>query len=334
MNERPTDVALPVHLVHAPPPAALRALRGRLDPRVALSLGEGPVPADARVLVTGRPTREQLEASPRLHTLIVPYAGIPAETRKLLLEDRPDLIVYNLHHNAGAAAELAMALMLAASKTLIPVDRRFRQHDWRSRYDGAPTLLLEGKTAVVLGLGAIGTRVAAACRGLGMRVVAVRRRPAPIRPDDIEQRPPGDLHRTLPMADVLFVTLPLTPATAGMIGEAELGLLPRTCVLVNVARGAIVDEQALYEALRHERIAAAGIDAWYVYPRTEADRTSTPPSRFPFHELDNVVMSPHRGGAFRVDELEQRRMHDLAESLNAIARGEPAPHRVDLEAGY
>ncbi len=79
---------------------------------------------------------------------------------------------------------------------------------------------------------------------------------------------------------------------------------------------------------------AAGIDVWYRYPSTAESRANTPPSRFPFHELDNVVMSPHRGGAYRLEELERGRMHELAITLNAIARGEPIPHRVDVRAGY
>jgi len=247
---------------------------------------------------------------------------------------KPDLAVYNLHHNAAAAAELAVALLLAAAKTLIPVDRRLRSGDWRSRYDGAPLMLLADKTAVILGFGAIGSRLAAMCRAFNMHVHGVRRDVEPLESDSVWLHRLDELPALLPKADVLFIALPLTPETEGLIGEEEIGLLKASSVLVNIARGAIVNEESLYLALREGRIAAAGIDVWYNYPSTAESRANTSPSQFPFHELDNVVMSPHRGGAFQLEELEQRRMADLAQTLNAIARGEAVPHRVDLHAGY
>jgi phosphoglycerate dehydrogenase-like enzyme len=196
-------------------------------------------------------------------------------------------------------------------------------------------MLLDGKTAVILGLGAIGSRIAKACHVLGMNVHAVRRhidasQPAtPIKIHTLDALP-----TLLPLADVLCVALPLTSETEGLIGAREIDALPSPCVLVNIARGAIIEEESLYLALKSGRITAAGLDVWYSYPRTPEAQANTPPSEYPFHELDNVVMSPHRGGAFRLQELEQRRMTDLAHTLNAIARGKDAPHRVDLHQGY
>jgi len=297
-------------------------------------MGSDRIPTELDVLVAGRPTKDLLVSQQRLRALIIPYAGVPAETRTLLLEHFQDLAVYNLHHNAVAASELAFALFLAAAKTLIPVDRTFRMHDWRSRYDGAPTLLLDGKTAVILGFGAIGRRIAASCKALGMHVHALRRTAKHETLDGIQVHPSKELAEILPLAHALFVALPLTPETEGMIGKREIGWLSPNCVLVNIARGKVIDEAALYAALRDQHLAAAGIDVWYEYPKSEASRANTPPSRFPFHELDNVVMSPHRGGAFLLEELEQRRMTDLAGTLNALSRGESPTHRVDVLAGY
>ena len=329
-----SSARLRVHILHPPPDEALTHLLDLLDTAIELTTGLESLESDTQILVHGRPSMEQLAACPALRALIIPYAGVPAETRKLLMDSYPELPVYNLHHNAVAASEMAMALFLSAAKTLIPVDRKFRTHDWRSRYDGAPTMLLEGKTAVILGFGAIGSRLATMCLALGMNVHAVRRHTDQPCPKSIQLHGLGDLHSLLPSADALFIALPLTPETEGLIGREEIGLLPSSCVLVNIARGSIVDEEALYLALKEERIAAAGIDVWYSYPRTSESRANTPPSRFPFHKLDNVVMSPHRGGAFRLQELEQRRMSDLASTLNAFARGEDIPHRVNIRAGY
>lgn len=325
---------LRVHIVHPPPDDGVRSLRRELDPAVDVTCGRESVPADTEVLVAGRPSPEQLHACPRLRVLIVPYAGIPSVTRDLLLAKHPALEVYNLHHNAAAAAELAVSLLLASAKSLIPADRTFRKHDWRSRYGGASTVLLGGKTALVLGLGTIGTRIASVCHALGMDVHAIRRRPELLGPPFVAVHAPDELAAVLPRTDALLLCLPLTPETEGLIGEHELWLLPRSSLLVNVARGAIVNEEALYRALSEHRIAAAGIDVWYQYPPTAEDRAYTPPSRFPFHELDNVVMSPHRGGAFGMVELERERMHELAITLNAIAREESVPHPVDIRAGY
>jgi len=320
--------------VQPPPDDVLLHLSNLLDSVIDVTIGVDSLSADTNILVHGRPSQDQLMLCSKLNALIIPYAGVPAETRKLLMDYRSELPVYNLHHNAVAASEMAMALFLAAAKTLIPVDRKFRTHDWRSRYDGAPTMLLEGKTAVILGFGAIGSRLATMCLALGMNIHAVRRHTDQPFPKPIQLHGLDDLHSLLPSADALFIALPLTPETEGLIGREEMDLLPPSCVLVNIARGSIVNEEALYTALKEKRIAAAGIDVWYSYPRAPESRADTPPSRFPFHELDNVVMSPHRGGAFRLEELERRRMSDLAHTLNAFARGEDIPHRVDIRAGY
>ena len=324
--------------VHALRPLeADRVLRTLLDLSIGFSSdAEGsPPPADAEILIGGRPTREEMEACPNLRMLIVPYAGIPEVTRELML-DFPHVTVHNLHHNAASAAELALALFLSAAKWLIPADRALRRGDWSIRYASAGDVQLDGKNALVLGFGAIGARIGRVCAALGMRVLGVRRRPSlSVRVDEgVEIHGPDALSDLLPRANVLFVSLPLVPATRGLLGAREFELLPEDAVFVNIARGAIADECALYGALAEGRIAAAGLDVWYRYPYEAAERTSTLPSAFPFHELDNVVLSPHRGGAFNRPDLERLRAEHLARLLNAAARGEPVPNRVDIDAGY
>ncbi len=321
---------LSVHLLREPDPVALAHLRAHLDAEVHLTFGpEVPAPADYHILVTGRPQREHLMASPNLCALIVPWAGLPEETRDLM-HDFPHIAVHNLHHNAAPVAEMAVALMLAAAKLVVPMDRALRVHDWTPRYQPSPAILLEGKTALILGYGAIGQRVADLCRALGMKVMVIRRHVSALSPDEVY--PLDALHGLLPQTNVLIVCLPQTPETTGLIGERELALLPPGAVLVNVGRGPIVDEAALYQALRDGALHSAGLDVWYNYPADEAAQCHTPPSAYPFHELDNVVMSPHRAGGS--DESEMRRMARLAGLLNTVARGEYMPNRVDLQAGY
>ncbi len=326
---------LRVHVTTPPPSIATRrSLEEAIVPTIELNYGPQQAPRATEVLVCGRPTRAQLEELPQLRVLVVPYAGIPQPTRDVLLAGFPQLVVCNLHHNAAAAAELAVTLLLAAGKTIVPTDVGLRRGDWRSRYGGGGMLVFDGKNALILGLGAIGTRVAAVCHSLGMNVHAVRRRLEGPQPPNVVVHDRSSLASLLPEADAVAICLPLTSDTEGLLGEQELNSLRPSAVLVNVARGTIVDEEALFTALSERRIAAAGIDVWYQYPSTAEERESTPPSRFPFWELDNVVMSPHRGGAFGNEEMEQRRMQELAATLNAIARGEPIPQRVDLSAGY
>lgn len=307
----------------------LAKLRTQLAAPVELTSGS-EIPQDVHILIGGRPTHEQLAACPSLRAIIVPWAGVPENTRDLL-RDFAQVTLHNLHHNAAATAEMALALLFAAAKFIVPLDQKLRANDWTPRYAPSRSIGLDGKTALIVGYGQIGRRVGRVCRALGMTVIATRRNR--VEQDAIaDVHPTSDLAHLLPRAHALIITAPLTPETKGLIGEKELAALPRGAVLVNVGRGAIVAEAALYQALKNGPLAAAGLDVWYNYPTDEASRTNTPPSQYPFAELDNVVLSPHRGGD-EVD-IDTARMQHLAELLNAAARGDEMPNRVNIEAGY
>jgi phosphoglycerate dehydrogenase-like enzyme len=327
------DRPFPIHLLWEPDAEVRRDLARRLDARVRTTWGdEPPDPARFEVLVAGRPTREQLLASPALRVLLIPYAGLPPETRELLRE-HPSIAVHNLHHNAAPTTEMALALLLAAAKRVVPFDRALRAGTWAGRGRRSPAVLLEGRTALLVGFGAIGRRLAPVLRALGLEVVATRARTEELeRIEGTTVHPASMLRELLPGAEVVVVCAPLTDGTRGLLGREELARLPRGAVLVNVARGPVVDEDALYEALVDDRVGAAGLDVWWRYPGREGNPKATPPSGRPFHELENVVLSPHRSGS--VLETEELRMRDLARSLNALARGEEPPGRVDLELGY
>ena len=326
-----------VFLPRPPGDEFLRTLRERLDPRIELSVGpEIPEQAEFDWLVEGVPTEEQLTASPRLLGVVVPWAGVSPRTLELVRR-YPKLRLHNLHHNAPATAELALALLFAVARRVVPIDRALRAGDWVGRNDTDRNFLLAGRTAVILGFGAIGRRLGEVCAALGMSVTAVSRSASLEmgRPNDangIELWSSSSLHELLPQAQVLFVTVPLTDETRGLIGPTEIDLLPRDAILVNVARGPIVDEDALFSALESGRIAGAGLDVWYRYPREEDDRSCHSPSNRPFHLLDNVVMSPHRGGD--TTETETLRATALAELLAFAARGDDMPNQVDTSLGY
>lgn len=307
-------------------------LRAALSVNVRLTAGPA-VPADAQVLVAQAPERAHLAASPALRAVLIPFTGVPEALRALMLEF-PAISLHNSRWPTVPTAEGALALLLAAAKFVVPADRAFRRHNWEMRYQPSPSILLAGKTALILGFGAIGQLTGRMCHALGMRVLGVRRRAgAPLALDyPADVHPVGALREVLPQASVLIVALPLTPETHGLVGAAELQLLARPAFLVNVGRGAVVQEAALFQALQDGTLTAAGLDVWYTYPGEAASRAHTPPSRFPFHQLDNVVLSPHRIDLVR--EHNARLAAELAASLNAAARGEPLPNRVDVAAGY
>lgn len=321
-----------VHILSIPAEKEREILRDHLRENVILRFGEDlPDPPDYHLLVAGRPPRAFLENGKALQALIIPWAGLPTETRALL-EEFPHLAVHNLHHNAGPTAELALALLFAVAKRVIPLDQALRDHDWRPRYEGDHSLLLRGKRALIIGYGEIGKRVGGVLGSLGVSVKGIQRDPSHRRDGDVALFSPHALADLLPETDFLFLTLPLTPDTEGLIGEKELALLPPEAILINVSRGPIVDQEALYHALRDGKLFGAGLDVWYHYPPDEEARQNTPPADVPFHELERVVLSPHRGGSTRSSE--RLRMIHLARVINTAARGEEMPNRVDLGRGY
>lgn len=327
-------MTLKVHYSIDPAVKALEVLRAKINTGIQLSVGlEIPPQPVFQVLINGTPKKEHLTSSPHLNSLIIPYAGVPESTRTTL-SDFPNINVYNLHHNAAPTAEMAIALLTAAAKFLVPIDRDFREHNWTPRYGTNPSLLLEGKTALILGFGHIGQRVGLVCQAMGMEVIGVRRiQNSHLIPGlQAEVHTIDQLDQLLPRAKFLIITLPITADTDGLIGAEQLSLMSPGGILVNVGRGRVVDQTALYQALTDGTLSAAGLDVWYNYPDSREERSSTSPADYPFHELDNVVMSPHRGGGSKDTEL--LRMHHLAQLLNALHNGSPSPNQVDISAGY
>ena len=310
------------------------ALRSRLvDGTKFVYSKDIPEPADYDVLVAAFPNETLLEASPNLKAVIIPFAGPPKQTQDLL-RNYPHLSLHNTPYNYVPTAETALALMMASAKFMVKGDRKLRQGDWTLRFSEKPQLLLQGRTALILGYGRIGRHMAPVCKALGMEVIGLKRT---LRPEDKADSyanvyEVGELSSLLPHTDVLLIALPETPETIGLISEKELAQLPGDAILVNVGRGSVVDEGALYEALKGGKLAAAGLDVWYTYPRKEEERPNTFPSQLPFHELENVVMSPHKAGWLGSED--DSRMVVIAQMLNVYAAGEAMPNRVDLERGY
>jgi phosphoglycerate dehydrogenase-like enzyme len=186
---------------------------------------------------------------------------------------------------ADAVSEHAVAMVLSLAKRL---PRRHAALAAGRFEKWAPALTLNGATCVILGFGGIGTTTARMLRAFGARICAVTRSGQAAGEADLTASI-ADLHQVLPTADVVVIALPLTLATRGMVGAPELALMKPGAILVNVGRGPIIDQAALYEHLRTHQDFSAGIDTWWAEPAGDAPfRTD-----YPFLELPNVLGSPH-----------------------------------------
>ncbi len=215
-------------------------------------------------------------------------------------------------------AETVMAYILAVVKRLPEFWTLQREHRWEK----LPLRELRGLTVGIIGLGDIGTEVARLCRAFGMRVLGLRRRPAPSDVAD-EVLPPERLHDLLARSDFVVIAVPLTAQTRGMIGRAELAAMKPDAWLINISRGAIVDEEALVEALQAGRIGGACLDVFAQEPL---------PPESPLWDLPNVIITPHN--SWSSPHIEEREIDLFLENLRRYVAGEPLLNVVDKQAGY
>ncbi len=272
------------------------------------------------VLVTLVFTRAMGAAAKRLRLVQVPGAGMDRIDRSAL---PPGASLANVHGHETGIAEYVLGAMLALSRSFGRLDAALRRGTWESQWAvGAPPpvwLELAGKTLGILGYGRIGQAVARRAHAFNMEVCAIRRDVARSDTQGLAfLGGPDALDEVLRRSDYLAITLPLTEATRGLLGERELRMMKPTAVLINVARAEILDEEALYRALAHRTIAGAALDVWYRYP-TGAGPTL--PANQPFHELPNVLMTPHVSGW--TDGMLEARAKLIAENIHRTARGLP-----------
>ncbi len=264
------------------------------------------------------------ERAPRVRWIQATSAGIGQFVRRQRYAERmPDTVFTTASGvHARPLAEFALMAMLAESRGLRQVrDAQARRH-WE-RYAGTD---LEGRTVVVVGMGAIGAEVGRMSRALGMEVLGVKRSPASTDPEAVHADRLGgmdDLPDLLPRAEYLVLAAPHTDETEGMIGQEELAALPSGAVLINIGRGALVDEPALIRALRPPpegtgRLGAAWLDVFADEPL---------PEESPLWVLPNVVVSPHSAST---SDRENRRITELfCENLRRDRAGEPLLNVLD-----
>lgn len=224
-------------------------------------------------------------------------------------------VVYTPDANTESVAEQCVGFMLAVSKQIARADKAIRQGRWQVRYDYIGQELL-GRTLGMIGIGRIGGRVAEICH-LAFRM--------PVLYYDVVSYPEAEnklaakrlaLNEVLAQADYISVHVPLLPATRGMIGREQFALMKKGAIFINTARGPIVDEQALIEALQSGHLAGAGLDVYAVEPT---------PTDNPLLKLENVVLTPHMS-AHTDDAL--RAMSLVAADVVRVLQGQKPEYRA------
>jgi phosphoglycerate dehydrogenase-like enzyme len=230
-------------------------------------------------------------------------------------------LVCNAFGHETAIAEYVVMVWLALHHRLIEISGEFRERaSWRTSWveSGAPHGEVRGSTLGIVGYGRVGREVARRAAPFGVRILAANRTAR--EPEAGVERvfPMTELDRMLPLCDTLALCTALGPATEGLIDARRLALMKPTAFLINIARGQVVDEDALYAALRDRRIGGAALDVWWQYPNAaEPERRG---SRHPFHELPNVIVTPHNSGW--TQGMVRRRWDEIADNIGRCVRGE------------
>lgn len=218
-------------------------------------------------------------------------------------------------------ADHAFALLLNFTRNIKAFNARMPE-GWDTTRE-LPMIELRGKTALVIGLGGIGTQIAQRAAAFGMTVIAVDPKDIPIHRDVAYVGKPDELDDLLPRADVVFSSVPHTPATEGLIGERQFELMKQDVYFINISRGKIVDTDALVAALESGKVRAAGLDVTDPEPL---------PTGHPLWTMSNVTITPHL--ATISDRLEERRTQLLRDNITRFATGRPLRNIIDKQVGY
>ena len=292
------------------PPAQLRAALADIDPAVAVVDTDGAADCDA--LVTFAHDEAFLAADLAwVHSVQAGVDRFPFDA----FRERGVALTNSTGIHGDVVGETVAGYMLAFARGL----HRYRSSQERGEWERLPwdrPFTLGGERLCVVGLGTLGRGIAARADALGMEVVGVKRTPTPV--DHVEAvYPPGELREAVSGARFVALAVPLTAATRRLVGEAELDAMDEDAVLINVARGTVVDESALVAALRADELAGAALDVFEEEPL---------PPESPLWGMDEVIVTPHHAAA-TVDYY--RRIATLVrENVRRFAAGEDLANRV------
>lgn len=277
--------------------------------------------SDADVALLGSFAREVLGNAQQLKWVHIPWAGI--DNLLETIRKSPAIVTCGKGVFNVPMADHVFALLLALTRQIHTFVHQQVARVWRRETDAITELW--GKTMGIVGLGNIGREVARRALSFGMRVLAVKRRPSVLSDEPVDGLFLGyeGLRLMLPECDVVVITVALTPETRYLIGQSELASMKKGAYLINVARGAIVDEKALVQGLQSGHLAGAGLDVFEEEPLS---------SNSPLWNLPNVVLTLHIGGVS--ERTHQRIFERFMENLKRFLTGEELIGVVDKKAGY
>ncbi|WP_112239771.1 phosphoglycerate dehydrogenase [Kribbella monticola] len=279
-----------------------------------------PAIADVDAILIRSATKVDAEALAAAKKLkVVARAGVGLDNVDVKAATQAGVMVVNAPtSNIVSAAELAVALLLAAARRVPAADLSLKNGEWkRSKFSGVE---LFEKTVGIVGLGKIGVLVAQRLAAFGMNVIAYDPYVQAGRAAQMGVRL-ASLDELLAASDFISVHLPKTPETIGLIGDEQLHKVKPEVIIVNAARGGIVDEAALYTALKEGRVAAAGLDVFAKEPCTDS----------PLFEFENVVATPHLGAS--TEEAQEKAGIAVAKSVRLALSGELVPDAVNVQGG-
>ena len=229
--------------------------------------------------------------------------------------------ICNAFGHETAIAEYLIMVWLALHHRLVEISGEFRERaSWRTSWveSGTPHGEVRGSTLGIVGYGRVGQEVARRAAPFGVRILAANRSPRAAGSEVERVFPMTELDRMLPKCDTVALCTALGPETTGLFNASRLALMKPTAFLINIARGQVIDEDALYAALRDGKIGGAALDVWWQMPTAaEPQRRG---SRHPFHELPNVIVTPHNSGW--TQGMVRRRWDEIADNIARCVRGD------------
>jgi phosphoglycerate dehydrogenase-like enzyme len=269
------------------------------------------------VLITLRYSRDNIHQK-KFRLLHVPGAGLDGINFHSIPES---VSICNVFEHEIPIAEYVISAMLDIEVRFAKMCAEFSRENWARLYRArTPHGELNGKTLGLIGYGRIGQEIAKRAHAFGMQIIAINRSAIHEGLDILNQALPMDkLDSLLTASDFVVIACPLSDKTRGLLNAASLKKMHRHAVLINISRAEIVDQQALYDALKERLIGAAVIDVWWHYPSTDQDNPA--PSDLPFDTLPNVLCTAHSSAWSKY--LPERRYRAIAHNIRRLISGEP-----------
>ncbi len=282
-----------------------------------------PLASTANVIVGGNIPVEKWPPAEQLRLFQIPWTGYNFTSPDRMPAGVP---VANCYEHESSIAEYVLLGMLEWQIGLRKLDQRFRDTGWGGLFPGGGIFHREvrGTTLGIVGYGHIGEEVAKRAKVFGVRTLGTRRTEMPTPPELDWLGNESQLPELLAQSDFVLIACDLNDDTANLINEETLALMKSDAVLINVSRGGVVEEQALYNALKSKKIGGAIIDVWYNY--NQPGEAEVWPSNLPFESLDNVLLSAHE--CCWTEQLLQRRWQVVADNVRHAMNGEPIQNVV------